>query len=219
MISHQEYKKIQELLLLWFSEHGRDFPWRRSKNPYYVLIAEKLLQQTKARIQLVQAYHAIICRYPNPHALAGAKISDLQKIIKPLGLLYRASELIVMASEIIENFGGNIPENINDLLSLTGVGDYSARAVLSFAFNVDVPIVDTNVARFIHRVHGLEESVPANPARSKRLREYAASLLAQGESRIFNFAILDLCAAVCKPGNPLCVECPIQHVCEYGKTE
>ena len=216
MISHQEYKEIQELLLLWFSKHGRDFPWRRSRNPYQVLIAEKLLQQTKARSQLVQAYKAIIFHYPNPQALASANISNLQRIIKPLGLVYRAGELIKMANEIVQNFGGRIPRDLNALLSLTGVGDYSARAVLSFAFNEDVPIVDTNIARLIDRLHGLEGSIPSNPARSKKLRDHATNLIPQGKSRHMNLALLDLCAIVCKSRNPICSKCPIHHFCKYG---
>lgn len=218
MITPKDVKEIQDHLLNWFEMNSRDFPWRHTKKPYHIIIAEKLLQQTIARSYVIEAYEAIITRYPTPKDLANAKISDLQKIIKPLGLTYRANELIIMANEILEEHGGKIPKDLNDLLTLTGVGDYSARAILAFAYNEDVPIVDTNVARFIHRILGLDESIPTNPARSKKLRDYAKGLLPQGKSRKFNFAVLDLCAAVCKPRNPECFICPIKNKCGFGKT-
>lgn len=210
--------EVQSNLITWFEKNGREFPWRETTNPFHILIAEKLLQQTIARSSVIDAYVAIITRYPTPKDLANAKIIDLQNIIKPLGLTYRANELIIMANEIHEKHGGNIPKDLNELLSLTGVGDYSARAILAFAYNEDVPIVDTNVARFIHRILGLDESIPTNPARSKKLRDYAKELLPQGKSRRFNFAVLDLCAAVCKPRNPECSICPIHNKCVFGKT-
>ena len=95
------------------------------------------------------------------------------------------------------------------------VGDYCARAVLSFAYNQRVPIVDTNIARFLHRLCGIEKSLPANPARQKYLRSLATQLLPENGARDFNLAMLDVCAAVCTPQNPKCYACPLQEFCAY----
>mgnify|MGYP000468091016 CR=1 FL=1 len=219
MVENNIIIEIQKSLINWFEEEGREFPWRISKNPFHILISEKLLQQTIAREQVIKAYETLIKRYPSAEGLAKAQITDIRSIIKPLGLLYRAIELLTMAGEIEERYQGVVPNNIEELLSLTGVGDYSARAVLSFAYNKDEPIVDTNVARFLFRFLGLEGSIPQNPARSKILRKHAKALIPKGNSRNFNFAILDLCSKICKPRKPLCSKCPIQPLCEYGTSK
>jgi A/G-specific adenine glycosylase len=99
------------------------------------------------------------------------------------------------------------------LIALPGVGDYSARAVLSFAFGEDVPIVDTNVARFLYRLCGLPGPMPANPARKRSLIELAGELVPAGRAKEFNLAILDLCAQICRPKNPLCTDCPVNLYC------
>lgn len=210
-------KNVQLSLLKWFEKEGREFPWRVSQNPYHILLSEKLLQQTLARDQVVKAYNELIYRYPNVGDLAKARILDIREIIKPLGLQYRAKELQIMAREIIEHHQGIVPSEIDELLSLTGIGDYSARAILSFAYNKDEPIVDTNVARFLFRFLGLDGSIPQNPARSKILRNYAKDFIPNGKSRNYNFALLDLCAAICKSRKPQCSVCPIQQYCDYGR--
>lgn len=217
MEENSTIKNVQLALLKWFENEGREFPWRLTENPYHILLAEKLLQQTLARDQVVLAYNELINRYPNIRDLAKARISDIRGIIKPLGLHYRAKELIKMAREIVKQHQGTIPSNLSDLLALTGVGDYSARAILSFAYNKDAPIVDTNVARFLFRLLGLDGSIPQNPARSKSLRNYAREFIPKGMSRNYNFAVLDLCSAICKSKKPQCLACPIQQFCDYGK--
>jgi len=208
---------VQLSLLKWFENEGRVFPWRVSENPYHILLSEKLLQQTLARDQVVKAYNELVNRYPNVRDLAIARISDVKEVIKPLGLHYRAKELKIMAREIVEQHHGAIPSNINDLLALTGIGDYSARAILTFAYNKDEPIVDTNVARFLFRILDLEGSIPQNPARSKILRNYAKEFIPKGNSRNYNFAVLDLCSAICKSRKPKCSVCPVQQFCAYGR--
>ena len=218
MLTSFEIQQTQQLLLKWFEEYGRDFPWRQTRNPYHVLVAEKLLQQTIARDYVVIAFNAIISKYPTINELAKTSSDLLEPIIQPLGLIYRANELITLADEIVKKHDGIIPNDINSLLSLPGVGDYAARAILVFAFVQDIPIVDTNVARFLHRFLGLQEPISKNPARSRQLRESARSLLPKGKSRDFNFAILDLCALLCKVRSPQCADCPLQENCDYGKT-
>jgi len=215
---HTADKKIefQECLLAWFEKAQRDFPWRSQSDPYATLIAEKLLQQTAVRDVVVEAYRLLLHQYPTPKHLAEATVSDLEKIIQPLGLSYRAKELHVAAHELITRHNGEVPRSLKELLALTGVGDYSARAVLSFAFMEDVPVVDTNVARFLYRFYGIPGSLPANPARKKSLIDMAETLIPAGQSKKFNLGILDLCAQICRPTTPSCTECPVRVYCTYG---
>jgi len=208
--------KLQKSLLGWYAANRRDFPWRNTNNPFEVLLAEKLLQQTKARDIVVSIYTDLLAKYPTPQALMNASVEEIREIIQPLGLAYRASEIKQMAAEIVEVHGGEVPCNLDELLNLTGVGDYCARAVLSFAYNQNVPIVDTNVARLLHRLCGIEEPLPANPARKKYLRSLATQLLPEDTARDFNLAVLDLCASVCTSQSPKCSTCPLQKFCAYA---
>lgn len=197
-------------------ENQRDFPWRTTRDPYAILIAEKLLQQTAAREAVVLAYTELLAAYPTPQDLAEAKHADLLEMIKPLGFHYRARELVILAAQIQEQFSGTIPHTLRELKSLPGVGEYIARAILSFAFDEDFAVVDTNVARWLHRILGVESSLPSNPARNQQLLLFATVLLPPGQSRDFNFAVLDLCSQVCLAKHPLCGSCPLQELCVYS---
>jgi len=208
--------EIQRRLLDWFHLSGRQFPWRQTRNPYAVLLAEKLLQQTVVREDVIHAYNNLLAAYPTPIALAEADTEDIRDIIQTLGLHYRAQELVVLAQQICEKYDGYIPRDFKSLISLFGVGDYIARAVLCFAFGQDVPVVDTNVARILYRLFELSGPMPANPARKRSLIELAGSLVPTGQSREFNLAMLDLGALVCKTSAPECALCPIASVCELG---
>ena len=215
-IAEASVLEIRRRLLCWSHEHGRQFPWRRTRDPYRVLLAEKLLQQTSARQSLVQAYDDLLAAYPTPAALAGGDVEWIQATIRPLGLHYRAQELVVLAEEISEKHCGHVPRDLESLLALPGVGDYTARAVLCVAFGEDVPLVDTNIARILRRLAALPGEVPANPARKTHLVELASSLAPVGQSREFNLAMLDLGALVCKSSRPECSRCPLSPVCQYG---
>jgi A/G-specific adenine glycosylase len=214
---HQNKSTIQKSLLDWYATNQRSFPWRSTHDPFEVLLAEKLLQQTKVRDTVVSIYTHLLAKYPTAQDLMNAGVDELREIIQPLGLAYRASEIKKMATEVVELYGSKVPSTLKELLNLTGVGDYSARAVLSFVYNQNVPIVDTNVARFLHRLCGIEDPLPANPARKKYLRCLATQLLPENETRDFNLAILDLCALVCTPQNPKCYACPLQEFCAYAQ--
>ena len=207
--------EFQNDLLVWFSSYGRIFPWRKTKNPYRVLIAEKLLQQTRATDQVIIAYKTLVLLYPEPSSLAKANLKTLKKIIKPLGLSFRAIHLRAMAIELAGKYNNKIPKDYNELLSLTGVGEYCAKAVLSFAYRQDFAVIDTNVGRFLFRMFNIQKKYPANPSRNKYLVEIAQSILPKGKSRDFNLAILDLCALTCKPQKPNCQVCPVQKYCQY----
>ena len=207
---------FRESLLLWYSEHGREFPWRNTDEPYALMVAEKLLQQTSARPSVVAAYVRILDRYPSPYALATADPEELETVLRPLGFHYRSREIINLAQVLVDRHGGVIPADLPSLLALPGIGDYIARAILSFALGQDVPVVDTNVARFLHRIYGLDGRTSSNPARNKPLISLAGSLVPPRHSKEWNLAILDLCALICRPSSPLCIECPVLRFCNFG---
>jgi A/G-specific adenine glycosylase len=207
---------FQDRLLRWFAVMGRKYPWRSTRSAYALLIAEKLLQQTAARASVVQIYQELLARFPDPQHLAAASHEELEALIRPLGFTYRARELVAMAQALVERHRGRVPNDLEGLLALPGIGDYSARAVLSFKHRHDIPIVDTNVARFLYRLLGIAGPLPSNPARKKSLIEIASKLVPSGQSREYNLAVLDLCALVCKPGVPLCPECPVRPYCATG---
>jgi DNA (cytosine-5)-methyltransferase 1 len=215
---YQDTENIQNDLLNWFEDNQRRFPWRETNDPYKIMIAEKLLQQTAVTDGVIAAYNDIVQLYPNIEALAKADTEELKHIILPLGFTYRAQELPRLAQEIITRHGGRLPDNLKELLALPGIGDYAARAILSFAYGKDVPIVDTNVARWLYRIYGIKKPFPSNPARSSDLIKRAASLIPEGKSRDFNLAVLDLCASICTARRLSCANCPVRRSCSYGRS-
>ncbi len=213
----RDIPELQDRLLAWFASNRRDFPWRRTSDPYAVLVAEKLLQQTAARKVVVDAYQTLVGTYPSAEALAGARSEHLGSVIAPLGFHYRAKELKALGVALLDRHAGKVPAQLQELKALPGVGDYAARAVLSFAYGQDVPVVDTNVARFLYRVFAISGRLPSNPARKKSLIDLAARLVPTGRSREFNLAVLDLCALICTPSRPKCTSCPVQQFCSFGQ--
>jgi len=216
LLDDKNIESFQNNLLEWFKEAGREFPWRSENDPYKIIIAEKLLQQTRAREAVVEAYKSILEKYPTPHLLAQSRLSTLEDVIRPLGLLYRAKELKALAEELVEHHSGEVPDNLDELLGITGIGSYIARATLSFAFKKDIAVVDTNIARLLFRLYLIDKKMPPNPARSKKLLEMADALIPRGKSKQVNLAMIDLCGEICLPKNPKCSSCPILEYCRYG---
>jgi A/G-specific adenine glycosylase len=219
-IKAQLYEPLGALhrrLLGWFKTHQRRFPWRDSLDPFQILIAEKLLQQTAATASVVAAYRELLARYPDCDALARAPVTAVRQIIKPLGLHYRAGELVRLAKAIRRRHDGQVPRDLGDLLSLPGVGDYAARAVQAFAFGRAVGVVDSNVARFLGRYFGLSTPKTENPARNRSLLAIAGALVPASGAREFNLAILDLCAAHCTAIGPACEQCPLAAKCAHAR--
>ena len=209
--------ELQKELLKWFFDHGRKFPWRKTRNPYKILVAEKLLQQTRATEGVIQSYKKVIKEYPTIYELASCDVSELRSYIANLGLPFRASHLRIMSQEVVSKFGGKIPRSYEELLKLHGIGEYIARAILCFAYNQDVAIVDTNVGRFIYRIYDIKIPFPANPSRNKYIQTLAEKIIPRNKSRDFNLAILDLCALICTARLPKCYSCPIMSSCLYSK--
>jgi len=207
--------KYQRTLLAWFHEFRRSFPWRTRRDPYAILVAEKLLQQTKANATVARVYEELLATYPTVRSLGTAPIEQLTELLRPLGLTYRAAELRKLAQQIVDYHDGQTPTTLKELLKLPGIGEYCARAVLSFAYELDFAVIDTNVARLLYRMCSIDGPLPANPARKKVLTTLADSLVPPGRSREYNFAVLDLCAEFCRPRRPRCGECPIRQFCRH----
>ncbi|MEM2878877.1 MAG: hypothetical protein QXH35_04545 [Nitrososphaerota archaeon] len=207
--------EIVRRLLDWFAKHGRDYPWRRTTEPYRILIAEMMLQRTKSD-QVAGLYQQFIQKYPEPQALAHANVEEIEKFLLPLGLRWRARKIRETGKTVMEMFNGRIPEQEEKLLALPGVGEYAARAVLCFAYGKDVPLVDANVCRVLGRLLNMPPRGEARRDRkfietAHRLHRYVPA----GRSREYNWAILDLAATVCTPRRPVCPECPLKDLCSY----
>lgn len=218
---HDEHDKKNlfiNLLLKWWAKNRRDFPWRFTKDPYSILIAEMLLRKTTAK-QVEKIYPRFLVKYPNPHSLSVADKRELEELLKPLGMEHTRAEMFKkFGLTVEEKYGGQIPSNPEELLKLPGVGMYATNAVLSFAYSKDVPLVDTNFIRIIHRVFGIK-SQKSRARNDKKLWKFAQSLIPEGNSKNFNLAILDFAAIVCRAKAPKCHVCPIknENICSYFK--
>lgn len=211
---YDKNKFFWESLLSWFSINGRVFPWRKTNDPYRILIAEILLQQTNVR-KVVGVYIEFIKKWPSIEALLTAELLEVEKIIEPIGLKTRSKRIIKCAEKITCHFNGDIPQNREDLLSLPGVGDYTADAVLCYAWGKPTVPVDTNVIRVFKRFFGLE-SKASRPRNDKKLKKRIEGFFCFKETRRANLAVLDFGGTVCLSVKPLCNECPLLKFCLIG---
>ena len=198
----------------WFSESGRDFPWRQCSIPFHVLVAEVLLRRTQAE-RVAGPYLELIERYPDTRDMADADVAWLREWFKPLGLVRRADLLIDAAKAIVEKHGGEVPRDLVEIESLPGLGKYSARAVLCLAHGGAVPMIDESSGRLLRRLLGLSSRGPAYSDR--KLLERTEALVPNETSRAFNLGLLDIAAAHCHVGSPDCVQCPLRDLCSWGR--
>ncbi len=204
----------------WSLKLGRDreLPWRRERDPYKVLIAEILLRRTQGR-KVVATYLELVKKYPTPRELADADVEELRRILQPLGLHnIRSRELKALGRELVERFGGEVPRELNELLSLPGVGEYVARAVRVLAFNLKDPLVDTNVIRVVSRISGIELK-QQNSKHVKFVRDVLSRVIEVfPDAKRANLALLDFAAVICRARNPRCSECFARDLCTtYAK--
>ena len=205
-------KWFRQQLSIWSVANLRDFPWRRITDPYHLLVAESLLQRTDAQT-VTPIYELFLERYPSLEDLAAANLADITKILKPLGLFFRAERLQQCAEIILNRYDGKIPNTQEKLLKLPGIGDYSARAIGSQAFNQPLAVLDANVARILERFFGLQgERVKS---RSKILWGAAELIAPKQNVGTWNLTLLDFGAMVCKAPNPCCQACPLSSKCHH----
>ena len=204
-------RAFQRRLLAWYARHGRDLPWRRTRDPYRVLVSESMLQQTQVD-RVVPKYHQFLERYPTLEDLAGARARDVRQLWYPLGYNIRPVRLHQIARETVARYGGRLPDTTEGLRGLPGIGRYTAGAVLSFAYGKDAAILDTNVRRVLSRVF-------IGPRRMQRLRgekaywDLAEALVPPGRAYDFNQALMDFGATWCSPRAPRCAPCPMKRFC------
>ncbi|MCP9438810.1 MAG: A/G-specific adenine glycosylase [Nitrospira sp.] len=203
-------RRFQQRLLQWYRKHGRDLPWRKTSDPYHILVSEVMLQQTQVD-RVIPKYHEFLERYPSLEDLAEAPVSDVKKTWYPLGYNIRPERLHGIACETIEKYGGKLPSDAETLLSFKGIGRYTAGAIRSFAFNEDAPILDTNVGRVLHRVF-VAEGDPK--AQKSKLWELSEALIPRGKGYDFNQAMMDFGAMVCTARDPSCLLCPMKSFCK-----
>ena len=215
MTLREKLESFVQLLLAWAKNNTREFPWRKTNDPYKILIAEIMLQRTKAE-QVVPVYERFVEKYPDPHSLFKASLSELRQEIVSLGLEKRAQGLKKLSEQLVQEHMGEIPKSREELLKLHWVGNYIANALLCHAFGRDVPTVDANFARVLVRVFSMKPKPPAQ--KDKHIWTFAQSLmpLARGQARTLNLAILDLASKVCTPRKPSCGICPLNTTCDYG---
>lgn len=202
---------LRRALLRWYHAEARDLPWRRSRDPYAIWISETMLQQTRVET-VIPYYERFLARFPTVEALADAEADDLMEHWAGLGYYRRARNLQAAARRVVDEHDGNLPDQLDDLLALPGVGRYTAGAVASIAFDRPAPIVDGNVARVFARVFGIREDVRSAPVQA-RLWEEAEALARGRRPGDLNQAVMELGATVCTPRAPKCSSCPLLDPC------
>jgi A/G-specific adenine glycosylase len=209
-------QRFRRQLLTWYRKHGRDLPWRRTDNPYHILVSEIMLQQTQVH-RVLPKYLEWLEKYPSFEALAAAPPKEVTATWYPLGYNIRPQRLQSIAREAVERFGGALPSDHDTLMSFKGIGRYTAGAIRSFAFRERAAILDTNVARVLSRVFLDGADVTAH-ATQRHLWAISEALVPRRDVFDFNQALMDLGATVCSARKPRCPACPMRRQCTARAT-
>ena len=210
-------ESLRKRLAQWFRGHGRDLPWRRTRDPYAIMVSEFMLQQTQV-VTVLDYYVRWLARFPDFSTLAAASEADVLHAWQGLGYYSRARNLHRAAQRVVERHGGNLPDDLAAIAALPGVGRYTAGAIASFAFDRATPIIDANIARVLARLLDLRE--PIDTARgSEILWQTAEALLPKRGGRLHNSALMELGALVCTPRQPQCLLCPARTHCRATAPE
>lgn len=200
---------IAATLLAWFAAHGRDLPWRHTRDPYRILVSELMLQQTQVE-RVIPKYHAFLAQFPDVHALAAAPTSAVITAWQGLGYNRRAVYLQRTAQAVVSQYGGEFPRDVAALKALPGIGAYTSGAIACFAFEQDVAFLDTNIRRVVIRLW----SDPHQPIPNEQeLTALAASQVPAGQGWAWNQAIMELGAVICTAKSPKCPLCPLRSDC------
>jgi A/G-specific adenine glycosylase len=199
----------------WSAQNQYTHPWRRTTDPFKILVAEVLLQLTPAA-RVTPVYRLLIKHFPTPKRLAEAPLESITDIIRPLGLINRAERLKIVAGCIVRQHGGTVPTSHRSLRRLKGVGQYTASAVRCFAFDRRVIILDANIVRILNRVFSLDLDV-RKVASSQMVWNEMEQLKCLRQDRRTNWALLDFARTVCTAYQPKCVSCPVNSLCSFVK--
>ncbi len=210
-------RDFAQTLVNWFLQYGRDYPWRRTTDPWAILVSEVMLQQTTIPTVLAR-YEAWMQRYPTPSHLAQASEQDALLSWEGLGYYRRVRALQAAARAVCEQYAGVFPQSESKLRALPGIGDYTAAAVLSFAYNKPAPLVDANVARVLARIYNDPTPIDSTAGR-KNMAQRAAVLVHRSNPRAYNSALMELGQSICIPGRPNCLICPVRPFCHAQHPE
>jgi A/G-specific adenine glycosylase len=202
---------ISAKIIDWYKLNARDLPWRQTNDPYKIWLSEIILQQTRVA-QGLPYYHKFIDKFPNINALALASEDEILLNWQGLGYYSRARNLHACAKIIVNNYQGKFPSSYSDLLKLPGIGDYTAAAIASFAYQLPHPAIDGNIIRVMSRLFGIFEQ-PHSPESKKMILQTSNLLLSNSEPDIYNQAMMEFGAMLCGPTNPNCGECPVNIYC------
>ncbi len=214
MQEHQ-FLKIRQILKDWYEQNKRDLPWRNTKDAYKIWISEIILQQTRVN-QGYNYYLRFIERFPNVKSLAEAEEQEVLKHWQGLGYYSRARNLHKTAKSVISEFNGKFPLHYNDILSLSGIGEYTAAAISSFAYNQPYAAVDGNIFRVLSRLVANETPIDTSKGK-KEFTGIAKKLLDKNNPGTHNQAIMEFGAMYCTPKNPDCENCPLKEFCKAYK--
>jgi A/G-specific adenine glycosylase len=209
--SPEARQRFRRMLLGWYRRNGRDLPWRRTSDPYHILVSEVMLQQTQVD-RVVPKYHEWLAKYPSLKALASAPEEEVSQAWRPLGYNIRPRRLHAIARESVARYGGQLPSDQETLLSFKGIGAYTAGAIRSFAFRERAAILDTNVARVLFRVF-VRRGDPKAHSMKKHLWAVSETLVPRRHVFDFNQALMDLGATICVARRPKCESCPMTSLC------
>jgi A/G-specific adenine glycosylase len=210
-LSAEKISSVQQILLAWFALNRRDLPWRHTRDPYRILLAEIMLQQTQVD-RVVTYYETFLARFPTLADLASAPTSEVIRLWAGLGYNRRAVNLQRTAKAMVDEYGGVFPETVEALHALPGIGPYTAGAIACFAFEQDVAFIDTNMRRVLHRLFiGVDVPKPSVPDRV--ILEIAAAVFPPGQGWTWNQALIEFGALQCTARKPACVTCPLQQSC------
>ena len=209
-------RRFRQRLLTWYRRHGRDLPWRKTDDPYHILVSEIMLQQTQVD-RVLPKYAEWLQKYPSLHALAEAPEQEVTQAWYPLGYNIRPKRLQSIARESVARYGGQLPSDEETLLSFKGIGAYTAGAIRSFAFRERAAILDTNVARVLFRVF-VGKGDPKSHAMTRHLWIVSETLVPSRHVFDFNQALMDLGATVCIARNPKCLVCPMAKGCVWRRS-
>jgi A/G-specific adenine glycosylase len=202
-------RRLAAALLAWSATSRRELPWRSTRDPWAVLVAELMLQQTQV-VRVVPRYEAFLEAFPTPDRAAAAPVGAIVTAWEGLGYNRRAVNLHRTAELVVAQHGGRLPDDLDALLALPGIGPYTARAVLAFAFERDHGVLDTNAARVLAR------AVAGRSLRAREAQEFADEQVPLGRGWEWNQAILDLGATVCVKRSPRCHACPVAASCAWA---
>lgn len=199
-------------IIKWYKKNFRDLPWRTTNDAYKIWLAEVILQQTQI-VQGLDYYYKFVAEYPDIASLANADEETVLKLWQGLGYYSRARNMLKTARLIVDEYHGKFPLNKQILMSLPGIGDYTSSAILSFSFNLPYPTLDGNVFRVLSRYFNIEEPID-KPQTRKIFQDILQAMIEQADPRIFNNAMMELGAIVCKPNQPDCENCPLSVDCQ-----